>query len=152
MITALAVVYLILCSGKTISFHHRLERELLDEIFCCTLEGGFISPSQHRSPLKLAMICKDWRDIALSLPKLWSSIYIRATNNKHVHPSLPLLQLWLARSQSLPLFFSFEIWEHTQPSSSNKLLMQFWNLLIPHAYRWHTVDLIVPDTPGDFFK
>src|SRR5271154_1940567 len=147
MITALATVYLILCSGKTIPFHHRLPRELLDEIFCCTLEGVFISPSQHQPPLKLAMICKDWQNIALSLPMLWSSIYIQNIDDK-LHPSLPLLQLWLARSQSLPLVF--KIWEQTKLSSSNKHLPQLWNLLISHAYRWRTVDLTVRDMPDDF--
>src|SRR5271154_323991 len=94
-------------SGKTTPLHHRLPRELLDHIFCCTLENGFISPSQDHSPLKLAMICKDWRDIALSHPRLWSSVLIDIrleSDLSSMKPALPLLRLWLARSVDTLVF------------------------------------------------
>ncbi|KAF8188253.1 hypothetical protein K438DRAFT_1972440 [Mycena galopus ATCC 62051] len=57
------------------------------------------------SPLLLASVCRAWRDIALALRPIWSSIRLRTS--EHAIPSTEkLLQCWLPRSGGHPLDIS----------------------------------------------
>ncbi|KAJ7720020.1 hypothetical protein B0H16DRAFT_1896953 [Mycena metata] len=49
--------------------------ELVTEIFlACLPANGRVQPSSRAAPLSLAQICRHWREIALSTPRLWSSV------------------------------------------------------------------------------
>ncbi|KAF7336943.1 hypothetical protein MVEN_02130700 [Mycena venus] len=60
-----------------------------------------IRPSRHIAPLLLTQICHDWRMIALATPSLWDSITL--TYDARKDPER-LLEMWLQRSASLPLY------------------------------------------------
>ncbi|KAJ7455571.1 hypothetical protein FB451DRAFT_1184351 [Mycena latifolia] len=48
--------------------------EIITLIFRPSLPAhGRVKPSKHAAPLLLAHICRHWREIALSIPQLWSS-------------------------------------------------------------------------------
>ena len=54
-------------------------------------------------PLSLGAICSYWRDIAWSMPSLWSSLVARVRSNNDPHIIAGVAQEWLARSGQLPL-------------------------------------------------
>ncbi|KAJ7636386.1 hypothetical protein FB45DRAFT_906537, partial [Roridomyces roridus] len=59
-----------------------------------------------RTPLVLASICRTWREIALSLPSIWSNFHIMANGNA-AGSAEKLLERWLSRAGSHPLTVSF---------------------------------------------
>ncbi|KAJ7112486.1 hypothetical protein C8R44DRAFT_741574 [Mycena epipterygia] len=97
-----------------------LPYELSSQIFiyCLPLHHR-VRPTRKRAPLQLAQICSQWRAVAPSTPKLWSSIYLEfpAGGPYDGIPMLlgipgaeavqdhtcDLLKLWLARAADYPL-------------------------------------------------
>ncbi|KAJ6602522.1 hypothetical protein DFH09DRAFT_1125030 [Mycena vulgaris] len=82
-----------------------LPREILEEIFVCCLpedRGDPLVPDPSVAPMVLLNVCKHWRDIALSTPRLWCSIRLNL-RSPHFQNSLTLLQCWLFRAKSRPL-------------------------------------------------
>ncbi|KAJ7038733.1 hypothetical protein C8F04DRAFT_1255655 [Mycena alexandri] len=77
-----------------------LPNEITAEIFTHTIAA---SPDfGHSDSMALAQTCRHWRDVALSLPALWSAVPLRATQ-----VSIPnLMEIWLSRSRSSPLSLS----------------------------------------------
>jgi hypothetical protein len=60
------------------------------------------------SPLRLSQICSGWRELALSMPQLWSSIRITFDPSllnyvEIVQKRAKMLRTWLERSGSLPI-------------------------------------------------
>ncbi|KAJ7112503.1 hypothetical protein C8R44DRAFT_856198 [Mycena epipterygia] len=97
-----------------------LPYELSSQIFIYCLPLHLrVRPTRKRAPLQLAQICSQWRAVALSTPKLWSSIYLEfpAGGPYDGIPMLlgipgaeavqdhtcDLLKLWLARAADYPL-------------------------------------------------
>ncbi|KAJ8073934.1 hypothetical protein PM082_012213 [Marasmius tenuissimus] len=77
-----------------LSPRRRLPAEILASIFVECLpdnELGLCSRSTQDAPLLLTTICRQWREIALSTPKLWNSI--------HINISLPISFSLLAKSK-----------------------------------------------------
>ena len=123
----------------------------MDQIFHCTLdENFFITRTTCKLPLVLAMICKDWRDIALSLPQLWSSVNIIIKSDELMFPQLPLVRQWLERSRSSPL--SFNIYNDTIGEKPSTLLVSILRLYISHIHRWRSVGLLADHLPDDFLE
>ncbi|KIJ13172.1 hypothetical protein PAXINDRAFT_50824, partial [Paxillus involutus ATCC 200175] len=60
-----------------ISCIRRFPPEVLGEIFVQCLPGDtYIHPGPDTVPLLLTGICKGWRQVALSTPRLWCSLRI----------------------------------------------------------------------------
>ncbi|KAJ7929544.1 hypothetical protein B0H13DRAFT_1513268, partial [Mycena leptocephala] len=57
-------------------------------------------PSRHQAPLLLARICRQWREICLDTPELWTSIAFGDSR------SVELLKRWLSRARNQPLTLS----------------------------------------------
>ncbi|KAJ7617862.1 hypothetical protein FB45DRAFT_1034100 [Roridomyces roridus] len=64
------------------------------------------TPLSSCSPLVLASTCRTWREIALSLPSIWSNVNIVAQGNA-VGSAEKLLERWFPRASSHPLTVSF---------------------------------------------
>ena len=68
----------------------RLPTDVLGVIFrhcLATHRNPVISTSE--APILLTQICRDWRSIALSIPQLWSRLYIPTLGGRfrrHCHP------------------------------------------------------------------
>ncbi|KAJ7934758.1 hypothetical protein B0H13DRAFT_1508836, partial [Mycena leptocephala] len=55
-----------------------------------------------QSPTLLAQVCRQWRDIAMSSPRLWNSLQLDL-DPKILPQQLILLRSWLTRSGTCPL-------------------------------------------------
>ncbi|KAJ7741327.1 hypothetical protein B0H16DRAFT_1033005 [Mycena metata] len=102
----------------------RVPHDVLLEIFFSCL------PSTHNAlidaseaPLILGLICRHWRNVAYTTPRIWSSIHIPSLNYRDLPPKTVLalekvVEAWLERSGSCPLSVSFteSFTEHIDPS------------------------------------
>lgn len=96
----------------------------------------FIGPGA--SPDVLSYICKRWRTISLSMPKLWSAFtifYIRdrfKLDPKYERQFIATLRKWLVRSKDSPLQFSCLSFD-----TKRKII----TALFHHIHRWQIVYL-----------
>ncbi|CAA7261322.1 unnamed protein product [Cyclocybe aegerita] len=68
-----------------------------------------IRPQRKKpTPLVLAVVCQQWRQIVLATPRLWTVASIKIAK-RAVKPCAQMTQEWLRRSGRLPL--SLEIYE-----------------------------------------
>ncbi|KAK7051895.1 F-box domain-containing protein [Favolaschia claudopus] len=107
-----------------------LPNEIVAEIFIQFLppypeQAPLVGPS---SPTHLTQICRQWREIALSTPALWSAIMPSNTQPD-------LAALWCARSGSCPLSI--------QAVDAGPGL----NALVPHRDRWEHLVLGITHSP-----
>ncbi|KAJ7648639.1 hypothetical protein DFH06DRAFT_1095428 [Mycena polygramma] len=81
--------------------------ELTSEIFlhCVPVEPV---PSVRVAPMLLGRICQEWRQIAYGDPRLWSSLSI-AEPAWYSFGLEALIQDWVLRAGSVPLFFSMTL-------------------------------------------
>ncbi|KAK7028412.1 hypothetical protein R3P38DRAFT_2936300, partial [Favolaschia claudopus] len=70
----------------------RLPLELSSQIFLQCLPEDPPKPAAHSVPMLLLNICSAWRDIALSMPDLWTTIYLD-------RPQIQTLELWGSRAR-----------------------------------------------------
>ncbi|KAJ7017899.1 hypothetical protein C8F04DRAFT_1153793 [Mycena alexandri] len=94
--------------------------------------------SAREAPLLLGHICSVWRTIALSTPRLWSSIHI-AEPHPDLAPSfydgcLRLVATWLRRSGALPLSISFH-----RPAFREE--SPFFDAIAAFSPRWKHISL-----------
>ncbi|KAJ7016976.1 hypothetical protein C8F04DRAFT_1158562 [Mycena alexandri] len=77
----------------------RLPVELLHEIFLACFPPLKYTPASRKSgPLIVTWVCKSWRDIALSLTKLWSSLALEPRHDVFHCAYLSDARFWLARA------------------------------------------------------
>ncbi len=90
----------------------------------------------HDFPVLLSHVCRDLRHIALSTPKLWSSIEFVAGQSSHEE-----LETRLSRTQDIPIDISIDGLETVEDAEALR------KLLIPHVSRWRSFRLnaIKPD-------
>lgn len=126
-----------------------LPDEVLSEIFLYCVPDE--APSATSPPLTLTWVCRHWREVAVSLPQLWTQITLgeRGTDpGKDVR----LLDLWVSRSGcSLPLDLKMyhEMKDNEKPvffdpARGEKYIvgMKFLlNKLLSIAHRWRTLEL-----------
>jgi hypothetical protein len=122
---------------------HSLPSTVLSVIFAHCLAGTdlFIEPDVDSAPLSLGQVCREWRTIAISAPSLWTSLLI-CGSDAQIGRLLPAIQLWLARSGTLPLSIGicvFQARELTYPSL-DKIIAE----LVPHSHRWERLHLRIP--------
>ncbi|KAF7327908.1 hypothetical protein MKEN_00370800 [Mycena kentingensis (nom. inval.)] len=100
-----------------------LPYELVYEIFLLCLPDGDNVPSPHIPPLLFANICRQWRLLAFSMPRLWSCIDKRFKGTLPHESSIlvdPLLELWLLRARKRQIALSL----HSIPPASFLDLLQ----------------------------
>ncbi|KAF7376695.1 hypothetical protein MSAN_00086500 [Mycena sanguinolenta] len=61
---------------ELISYPRRLPPDIVREIFVACLPSTYAVMSVQEAPLVLCRICSAWRTIALSTPRLWSSLHL----------------------------------------------------------------------------
>ncbi|KAJ7068783.1 hypothetical protein C8F01DRAFT_1119273 [Mycena amicta] len=86
---------------------NNLPPEILSEIFVYCLEAltpvesvPSFNAKRPTAPLLLTQICRTWRNIALSTPKLWRCLSVCI--NPHLHATR-VLETWAARARACPL-------------------------------------------------
>jgi len=126
--------------------------EILQEIFYHCLPTAHNSlMSDKEAPLLLGRVCRRWRQIVYSTPKLWASIHIIGSPSTHPSHALDVarreaISSWLSRSGGLPLSISMIVGErHTMKwysrDASNGQAQLYLDLIISHARRWKYVYL-----------
>ncbi|KAJ7034258.1 hypothetical protein C8F04DRAFT_1102085 [Mycena alexandri] len=102
----------------------RIPHDVLLEIFfsCLPLTNNALIDASE-APLLLGLICRHWRNVAYTTPRIWSSIHIPSLNYHDLPPKIMLaldkvVEAWLERSGVCPLSVSFteSFTEHMDPS------------------------------------
>ncbi|KAJ6554281.1 hypothetical protein B0H19DRAFT_144317 [Mycena capillaripes] len=110
-----------------------LPSELVSEIFIHFLPTYPLCPPLIGidSPTSLTHICRDWREIALATPQLWRAIGL-------FHSDIPfeqqchIIDIWLNRSRSCPLFIHIE---------NNHAWTELFSVFLPLLSRWEYLKL-----------
>ncbi|KAJ7475229.1 hypothetical protein B0H11DRAFT_1728048 [Mycena galericulata] len=116
--------------------------EIMEEIFVFCLpdeEDGPLIPDPSLAPLVLLNICKHWRSIALSTPRLWCSIRVNL-RPQQLQNSISLLRCWLARSLSRPLSVGVVYMNYEDNPSPDALI----DALTQSSAQWRDVRLELP--------
>jgi len=141
-----------------ITFPRRLPYDVLGEIFYQTLPKDRNALLRYHSvPLTLTRVCRHWRQVAFSTPRLWSTMHVNVMA-KHRSPcSRPFIPLeislpdrldelqataaseWLKRAGNLPLHFSFTANMNQQVSPA--ILDLYLRYMIPFSSRWKSLVL-----------
>ncbi|KAF7326628.1 F-box domain-containing protein [Mycena venus] len=143
-----------LTAGKSSQAHTQFSSyppEVLSEIFIQCLPTYSAAPAAARAPMLLTTICKDWREIALSTPHLWSTFILSVdlVKTKDGCSLIRLFDTWLARGGTCPLTMVINgvssglRAEHSLPAS-------FISALSRSSSRWHDVNLMLP--LADFYR
>jgi F-box-like len=123
---------------------HRIPPELLCHIFLqCHLPDRWYVPSRLNPPLALGSVCQFWRSAALSLPGLWSSIFVRVKGDQ-LSPCETCIRLWLKRSRTSPLNFSIS--QTDLPPHPNSF-MTLLDILADHIHLCRSLSLTLEEFP-----
>ncbi|KDR78752.1 hypothetical protein GALMADRAFT_244302 [Galerina marginata CBS 339.88] len=126
---------------------HRLPPELPSYIFelCVPLNNTSTSPMtdiERCAPLIIGAVCRGWRQIAWSTPRIWTFISIFLESQKFP-VRYELAREWLNRSGQLPLTIHITAPATISPSLDSRLgpMIEFIN---QHSSRWKELHLTVP--------
>ncbi|KAJ7072147.1 hypothetical protein C8F01DRAFT_231748 [Mycena amicta] len=129
----------------------RMPRDVWEEIFIHCLPSSPDSdvasynqkstiPSTRTAPLVLLQVCRAWRDVALSLPYLWTSLSV-VVGGGQAFPPLSTASNWLARTGDLPLQLSLN--QTNEADRNQELADDILALFIRYLRRWRDVKLDV---------
>ncbi|KAJ7286875.1 hypothetical protein C8J57DRAFT_1215176 [Mycena rebaudengoi] len=126
-----------------------LPTEITIEIFQSCLPSDAVKPSPTGVPLIFGRICRQWRNIALATPRLWSSVDISGMPGSSTGNALlcTFLKTWLARSASHPLTFT---WDDTAKMLYSDSTNALHDTVLRHAHRWR--DVILALTHADLVR
>ncbi|KAJ7641169.1 hypothetical protein FB45DRAFT_1053749 [Roridomyces roridus] len=101
----------------------------------------FIGPC---SPSLLLQVCREWRDVALATPELWSTFKVpvmgyRDTLAVHARNQRLLVE-WLERSKDCPL--SVELWCVNRALLGAAAPIELLDTLVRHSKRWQDMKLV----------
>ncbi|ESK88761.1 hypothetical protein Moror_17149 [Moniliophthora roreri MCA 2997] len=156
----------------------RVPSDILREIFVqCLPEDRLPTHNIHQAPLLLTGICRSWREVAITTPRLWNRIHIwlryprspPITEFFHslMKASAEGLDLWLERSGTMPLTLSLHASTPSSLSSRDPwnfntnggrvkdiemLYINFARHLLPYAARWKSLSITISARVMDFLK
>ncbi|KDQ62000.1 hypothetical protein JAAARDRAFT_204373 [Jaapia argillacea MUCL 33604] len=112
----------------------RLPPEILAVIFKCAIDLQPINSHSHRLPVRLTQTCRYWRQLAMSVSQLWSTITLWPSGDAQLARHQVILDHFLARSGTTPLSISIGLSEVADDWS-------MINTIVPHASRWQSISL-----------
>ncbi|KLO17458.1 hypothetical protein SCHPADRAFT_162682 [Schizopora paradoxa] len=90
-------------------------------------------------PLNFSLVCRSWRQLVLSRPRLWCDISIvhkLGVREDHINPGFErLIKKWLALSSPAPLRIHLDI----QRDSNNYVSRVILPLFSQEHHRWHSI-------------
>ncbi|KAJ7212636.1 hypothetical protein GGX14DRAFT_564385 [Mycena pura] len=120
----------------------RLPDDILREVFVETLPStrntAIISTE---GPLLLCRVCKLWRSIALTTPRLWASVHIVVPDRARIHRLIDILRSWLGRSGTVPLAITMLLSQAWTPDCNVAAVFAF---LASASRQWKDLDLTLP--------
>jgi len=90
-------------------------------------------------PLLLTQICRRWRDVAISTPRIWTTIAFAESGSDLSQPSPNLVDLWMTRSRQLPL--RIYIQEIKRSGMMHKAILR----LSHYSRRWQELYIASPN-------
>ncbi|KAJ3570921.1 hypothetical protein NP233_g4091 [Leucocoprinus birnbaumii] len=143
------LINLIAKNRAMISPFKRLPVDIVEEIFyhCLPVAHNAVT-SVHEPPLVLGRVCKTWRQVAYSTPRLWTSIHIvailsgRSTYLEERDAELGGISAWISRSGALPLSISIF---HDDPlpqwpgQSLEYQIQPYLDTLYSQLHRWKSI-------------
>ncbi|KAK7052292.1 F-box domain-containing protein [Favolaschia claudopus] len=112
-----------------------LPPEIISEIFLrCLPSASYAESSPEDAPLLLTQICRQWRQVALQTPGLWTSL--RFVDGQK---SVELVSLWFSRSGDLPLDLNLNCSDELRAGALVQASMSV-------ACRWRDVEFSLPLT------
>ena len=119
----------------------RLPHEILSEIYLLSIDWKDKNYGFRRSVMLPASVCRHWRGVALSTPRLWSSISLNLQEDS-VEADVNLTRTWLIRSGNLPLSIRIH---YIQPKDRNSLNTHpAIDALTQHSGRWQYAEFEIP--------
>ncbi|KAJ6507829.1 hypothetical protein C8R47DRAFT_966457, partial [Mycena vitilis] len=129
--------------------------EITSQIFLHCIPGDPLSPGSFYPAVVLGQVCRQWREIALAVPDLWSAWSLAIDGNISRKRLLTGLNLWLARSRNRPLSFRLHHRDGAEfdPSQVDRWWdrvkdfdMELLPTVVSEHRRWKDVELNVPLT------
>ncbi|KAF5321286.1 hypothetical protein D9619_001312 [Psilocybe cf. subviscida] len=126
-------------------------REILQHV---TKDTSHPSPERNSAPLSLARVCSAWRSVALSSPRLWSTLYLRIKDISHhgIKRYYQAVETWFHRAQTLPLqlflYFDFDETPAKPTPFSSYIISIFLNAVAPWTSRIHRLGIGSQDWAG----
>ncbi|KAJ7279652.1 hypothetical protein C8J57DRAFT_1125405 [Mycena rebaudengoi] len=120
-----------------------LPPEIVSEIFLhfIPVYPARASPRGTESPKILGQICRTWREIAFTTPRLWRAIELDLDRDSATRISqFTILSAWLTRSKSSPLSISLK----NTLGYHEADLTSFAVEITRHAWRWEHIELLLP--------
>ncbi|KAJ7149544.1 hypothetical protein C8R46DRAFT_1125491 [Mycena filopes] len=110
-----------------------LPTEITSAIFLHLLPPYPVHPpiTGSSSPIVVAHVCRDWREIALASPALWQRFLVTFEGiNISEERQAELCELWARRSSSWPL--SIQLKNHRE----HRIRSAAWGVIVAHRARW----------------
>ncbi|KAI5896793.1 uncharacterized protein SCHCODRAFT_02615840 [Schizophyllum commune H4-8] len=125
-----------------LSPHRRLPPEIWSEIFFLALPDDWEHRSASRRVLHSARVCVMWRSIALSTPRLWTTLVFDTTKSplaKHVNSVAQVLDRTAQASLDLTVSMAIPFTSSARPQKywSNDA----WSILCSQSHRWSRLSL-----------
>ncbi|KAF8656023.1 hypothetical protein AX16_002811 [Volvariella volvacea WC 439] len=122
----------------------RLPAELFCEIFWLAIpikDPGFDSLLTAYPPWSLGQVCRQWRLLSISAPRLWSHFIV---DLERIMPGAgggptALTEQWMERASNVPLTISFS------PGGPNRIASNVLRILLRHITRWVQVNLHITE-------
>ncbi|KAJ7162697.1 hypothetical protein C8R43DRAFT_305831 [Mycena crocata] len=134
-------------SSLTVPLRGRMPNELLSHIFMlavCDMVDVDTPPDRAETEMQgawiISHVCRRWREIALSLPGLWSVVVLDFDPPRGCRLSEHALKTHLQRSKNMSLTIIFRT-----ASERNSYMQRIaFSLIISHSLRWETAALYIP--------
>ncbi|KAJ8083143.1 hypothetical protein PM082_009012 [Marasmius tenuissimus] len=126
---------------------HSIPTEILTMIFGFACEENILSKSPLPAAVRLSTVCGRWRDIVLSTPKLWCSIFIdfskwNAPDDLHVLNAMTERFICQSKQHPLRLNLEFPI-DDFDDGSDMEGAEPALQALIQHCARWQSLSLSI---------
>ncbi|KAJ7907359.1 hypothetical protein B0H13DRAFT_2019146 [Mycena leptocephala] len=116
-----------------------LPLEILAEIFLHSLpDVDFVTPDLAATPLVLCGVCHQWREVAISTPRLWSSLVFDVQLATRANAYVDLYRRWLSRARKAPLSLYLQHPDGQDASEPVCLLLQ---TIAGLSSQWRNIDL-----------
>jgi len=122
----------------------QLPPEILSEIFATCLSSNISNErSRHcMSPLIFGKVCRSWREIAWSVPILWTLLQVDLNKVTDFHAILA--NEWLLRSKGRPLALSVAWeWQGSKPFSENACIT-IMGAIARYSHQWQEIEFQLP--------
>ncbi|KAF9548955.1 hypothetical protein CPC08DRAFT_715548 [Agrocybe pediades] len=105
----------------------------------------FIKSERLSQAINLSAVCKQWREVALDMPRLWSDIHVRLHCQVNVG-AFAIFDDIMRRSQLLPLSISLysSPLEYQDPGLADVRYHPVLGILRKESKRWHSLTMYLP--------